>query len=101
MDAARCAGLYQIATTQIHIEAKDDKLWFVTATGPRVRLLNRGNLQFSFENDPESQLTFDVRDGKCDGVHARAQRVPDDGEADGVRPACTVPEQIQAGVCGG
>jgi hypothetical protein len=66
-DLARCAGLYQIATTQVHVEAKDDKLWYVTAGGPRVRLLHRGNLVFAFENDKDAVLTFEVQDGKCTG----------------------------------
>jgi CubicO group peptidase (beta-lactamase class C family) len=66
-DIALCTGLYQIATTQVHIEAKDGKLWYVTAGGPRVRLLHRGNLVFAFENDKDAELTFEIQDGKCTG----------------------------------
>lgn len=66
-DIARCTGIYQIATTQVHIEAKDDKLWYQRAGGPSVRLLHRGNLVFAFENDKDAELTFEIQDGKCTG----------------------------------
>jgi hypothetical protein len=66
-DLERCAGLYQIASTQVHIEAKDGKLWYMVAGGPRVKLMNRGNLVYAFENDKDAELTFEIQDGKCTG----------------------------------
>jgi CubicO group peptidase (beta-lactamase class C family) len=66
-DLVRCAGLYQIATTQVRVEAKDDKLWYTPAGGARVKLLHRGNLVFAFENDKDAVLTFEIQDGKCTG----------------------------------
>jgi CubicO group peptidase (beta-lactamase class C family) len=66
-EAARCAGLYQIATTQVRIELRDGKLYYSTANGPTVRLLYQGRLSFAFETEPETKLTFTVKDEKCDG----------------------------------
>jgi hypothetical protein len=66
-EAARFVGMYQIATSQVQIELKDGKLWYAPANGQRTQLLHRGNMVFGFENDAEAQLTFDVREGKCEG----------------------------------
>jgi CubicO group peptidase (beta-lactamase class C family) len=66
-DIARCTGLYQIATSQVHIEAVDGKLWYAPAGGPRVKLSSRGNLVYAFENEKDAELTFEIQDGKCTG----------------------------------
>jgi len=66
-DAERCAGLYQIATTQVRVEAKDGKLWYVPSGGARTRMLHQGELTFAFEDDPEARLVFVVKDEKCEG----------------------------------
>ncbi len=66
-EALRCAGLYMIATTQVRVEVQDEKLWYATPTGPRVRLMFRGEDLFTFENEPDAQITFRMEDGKCTG----------------------------------
>jgi hypothetical protein len=66
-DAARCIGLYQIATTQYRIVEKNGSLWFTPAVDPATRLCHRGELVFAFESNRDVTLTFHVKDGKCDG----------------------------------
>jgi CubicO group peptidase (beta-lactamase class C family) len=66
-DAARCVGLYQIATTQYRIVLKDGQLWFTPPVEAATRLCHRGALTFAFESDRNATLTFHVAEGKCDG----------------------------------
>lgn len=66
-DAARCAGLYQIATTQYRIVLKDGALWFTPPVEPAVRLCHRGNLLFVLETDRDVRVTFHVSEGRADG----------------------------------
>ncbi|MBL8859069.1 MAG: beta-lactamase family protein [Planctomycetes bacterium] len=81
-DAARCVGLYQIATTQYRIAERDGQLWFTPPVDPAVRLCHQGNLVFTFESDRDVRLTFNVTDGKVDsftlwrgGYENRARRM--------------------------
>ncbi len=66
-DAARCAGLYQIATTQYRIEKRDGQLWFVPPVDAPTRLCHRGQLVFALESNRDVTLAFHVVDGRADG----------------------------------
>lgn len=66
-DAARCTGLYQIATTQYRVEERSGQLWFVPPVEPATRLCHRGNLVFAFESDRDVRLTFHVAEGRAEG----------------------------------
>jgi CubicO group peptidase (beta-lactamase class C family) len=57
-DVERCAGLYQIATTQIRVLAQDGKLFYETAGEKPVALLHQGNLVFALANDKDARVTF-------------------------------------------
>lgn len=66
-DLARCTGMYQIATTQIRVVAKDGQLWYTPPVQPAVRLCYQGQLTFRFENELDTRITFHAPEGKCEG----------------------------------
>ncbi len=67
-DAARCVGMYQIATTQYRIVERDGQLWFTPPVQTATRLRHRGELVFAFETDRDVTVKFTAcEDGKCAG----------------------------------
>ncbi len=62
----KCAGVYNVATKAYRIElATRYEVWLVKPGQVRVRLLYVGDSTFAPEDEPETRLHFDMREGKC------------------------------------
>jgi D-alanyl-D-alanine carboxypeptidase len=57
-ELAYCAGMYQIATTQIRIVEKDGHLQYVRAGENPVALKYQGSLVFTLATDADTRVTF-------------------------------------------